>query len=215
MKLFSIVLSVILGLLIFTSCSDIPTTVSSDTDTEQDSPAELSVTESKPTEETPIETDITINPDSVLAEVSTINIYGEAASSDIFFENELTLVNVWATWCPPCVAEMPELAELEKELKAEGIGVVGIVTDLLNTDGTINDEKLNTARLIAEQSGVLFEIVLPDEVLFNEFLASVQVFPTSFLVDSNGNIVENIYEGARDKAGWLEVINDNLPDSEG
>ncbi len=211
MKTITLLLSAVLALLIFTACSDAESTVSSEPETEPILEEDISTAETIPSdtpESESSEEDADVN--LTLSEVQSVDIYGEPFSGDVFYENELTLVNVWATWCPPCVAEMPELAELEKELREEGIGVVGIVTDTIKNDGTIDEDALGSALTISAQSGVEFDIVFPDEILFNEFLSSVQAFPTSFLVDSNGNILENVYTGAKDKDGWAQVIEDNL-----
>lgn len=44
-------------------------------------------------------------------------------------QGKILLVNFWATWCAPCVKEMPELSELQKEVQSKGVQIVGIGID--------------------------------------------------------------------------------------
>jgi len=45
------------------------------------------------------------------------------------YENKVVFVNIWATWCPPCVAEMPDIQDMYEEMKEEGIEFVFISVD--------------------------------------------------------------------------------------
>ena len=51
-------------------------------------------------------------------------------TADIFAENKLTMVNIWATFCGPCINEMPELEKIHQEYAEEGAGVIGLVLDV-------------------------------------------------------------------------------------
>jgi thiol-disulfide isomerase/thioredoxin len=42
------------------------------------------------------------------------------------FRGQVVVVNFWATWCPPCLAEIPELIQFQKEYKSQGVQVVGV-----------------------------------------------------------------------------------------
>ena len=46
-------------------------------------------------------------------------------SAEIYAGNKITMINFWATWCPPCVGELAELAEVHTQLQEAGCGVVG------------------------------------------------------------------------------------------
>jgi len=45
-----------------------------------------------------------------------------------FKEHDLTMVNIFTTWCTPCVEEMPDLEKLYQQMEEQGVGVVGVVT---------------------------------------------------------------------------------------
>ena len=58
----------------------------------------------------------------------------------MFSDYDLTLVNVFTTWCSPCVKEIPELQELYKEMKDKGVGVAGVVLDTTDEKGNQDEE---------------------------------------------------------------------------
>lgn len=146
---------------------------------------------------------------------ATEDINGTAYTDAIFRENKLTLVNVFATWCSPCVAEIPELEELRQEMAAQGVGVVGFVMDTVGADGTVDTEALEKAKLLAERTGAAYPFLMPEETMLNGRLEGLDSYPETFFVDENGNIVGETYLGARDLAGWKSVVEDELAKLEG
>lgn len=141
---------------------------------------------------------------------NTQDINGKAYTKDIFKDYDLTLVNVFATWCSPCVAEMPDLDKLYRELKDRGVNVVGVILDVLDENGDIDEEGLERAKLLAEKTGVTFPILLPDTTYMNGRLIGIEGLPETFFVDKNGNIVGETYSGNNDFDGWLEVVEQEL-----
>ncbi len=119
----------------------------------------------------------------------TTTVDGEEISSeDIFSKNEITVLNLWASWCGPCVGEMPELEELHKELQEKGCGVVGILVDANEGSG------LKDGQEIIADTGVTYINLIPWEGL-NETI-SFKYLPTTIFVDSNGQIVGDPVIGA-------------------
>jgi thiol-disulfide isomerase/thioredoxin len=92
---------------------------------------------------------------------------------------KVVLVNFWATWCPPCREEIPELLALKKEYK-DRLEIVGISED---EDGPA--EVLKFAR----QKGMNYPIVMATEELINAY-GGVPALPTSFLIDTQGRVVQ-------------------------
>ncbi len=125
---------------------------------------------------------------------------GDRITDDIFKENKLTMVNIWATYCTPCIAEMPDLQELYEELKADKVGLIAIVSDTPDPD----NEAL--AKNILSTKGVKFKNIIPDEQINESILKDLSGVPTSFFVDENGNIIGDFIVGSKTKAEFKKEI---------
>jgi len=117
-----------------------------------------------------------------LSDFSLQDLQGNAVRlSD--YAGQVVLVNAWATWCPPCVAEMPDLQAYYQVHRAENFIILGINAG----------DSLSTASAFANQKGITFPILLdPNVDLLTDL--GIHSFPTSLLVDADG-IVRNIHVG--------------------
>ncbi len=145
---------------------------------------------------------------SNIGKFNTEDIFGNSYSEDIFAEYDLTLVNVFTTWCSPCVKEIPELEKLRKQYENEGIklGIVAVVLDSKTQNG-IDEYAIESAQTLYEKSGANFPFLIPDEGYMNGRLVGIESVPESFFVDSNGNIVSEAYIGANSLEGWTDIVN--------
>ena len=98
------------------------------------------------------------------------------------FKGKVVLLNFWATWCPPCRAEMPSLNKLYNMLKPRGLEVVAV-----STDRSISDIKD-----FIESHRVGFPVLFDSERSASK-LYRVFSMPTTFLIDRKGMIVEKFY----------------------
>jgi thiol-disulfide isomerase/thioredoxin len=109
------------------------------------------------------------------------NIQGRAFRlSD--YKGKIVLLNFWATWCPPCRAEMPELIKMQREYNARGLQVIGI---------TYPPERLAEVRRFIRQLKVNYPIALgtkETKALFDES----ETLPVTIVIDREGNIRERI-----------------------
>lgn len=139
--------------------------------------------------------------------MNTTTIQGDKIDMDVYKENDVTLVNIMATWCGPCIKELPELQEIDKE--NNGIGVVGVVFDTYNTKTGKRDEKaIKEAINIANKTGVEYPLVIANDDIFNATLKGLAaLLPMSFIVNKNGEIIQGPLAGAKSKADWLKVLN--------
>ena len=144
-----------------------------------------------------------------LSNLQTVDIDGKEFSGKDFSDYDLTMVNVFATWCSPCVQEILDLAEIQKEMKDKGVNIVGVVTDTVDQTGE-NQEALEKAKLIRERSKAEYPFLIPDKSNFNGRLSGIQAFPETFFVDKKGQIVGETYSGSHNKKAWLEIIEKEL-----
>lgn len=128
---------------------------------------------------------------------------GNDVDESLFSKNEATLVNFWFNGCSACVNEMPALEEFSKKLKEQGAELIGI------NAGTASDEKgLAEAKDILSKQGVTYRnLILPND---HEYVRKVFSFPTTVIVDKNGNIIGDPIVGAiedgKKQAEILKVI---------
>lgn len=144
-----------------------------------------------------------------IGEFETEDIFGNKVTEDIFAQNDLTLVNIYTTWCSPCVKEIPDLQAIDAEM--DNVGVVGFVMDVIDpTTNAISQAKLDIAHQLTSKTGAEYPMLLPCPELMDGRLRGVTSYPESFFVDKNGQIVGETYVGAHDKQGWIDVINQTL-----
>lgn len=147
---------------------------------------------------------------SLFSQISTTTLDGEAISGDEIKGEKLTVLNVWGTWCSPCVEELPHLQELSEIYEEQGVKIVGIMQDGVKQDSEtglfIPDEStIETGKTLLSEAEVKYTIILPDETIMDEFINQMQYFPTTFFLDSEGNLIKTVF-GANNTNGWRSII---------
>lgn len=138
----------------------------------------------------------------------TVDMNGDTVDETVFADYELTMVNIWGTYCSPCIEEMPDLEELYGELLAENVNVIGVISDV---GYPIRDESVYTeSQHIIEETGVTYRNLLPDQVLQSKLLNRTTGVPTTVFVDCEGNVVGDIIVGAQSKLDYRNVIRNLL-----
>ena len=99
---------------------------------------------------------------------------------------QAVLVNLWATWCPPCRAEMPAIEKIYNEYKDDGLVVLGV-------NMTYQDTPANIAPFVTEY-GLTFPILL-DETNSVGNVYQLRSLPSSFFIDREGIIQEVVIGG--------------------
>lgn len=143
------------------------------------------------------------------------DLEGNAVDQTIFEGHDLTMVNIWATFCGPCLDEMPDLGELNTQYANQNFQIVGIVVDVLNQDLTYNEEQVALAKEVVEKTGASYTHLLPSTDLLMNKLIYVTGVPETVFVDSEGNQVGESYLGARSKEEWSEIIEELLAEVQG
>lgn len=147
---------------------------------------------------------------------TSVDMDGNEVSEAIFGDKDVTVLNVWATFCGPCIAEMPELAELAEGLpdNAQVIGVVIDTPPAGTKDGAAIDlwggaaENIDLAKEICGETGVKYTNILASESVSQAF-GSVEAVPTTFILDKSGNIICKPFIGA-DVEGYKKAVEEYL-----
>ena len=124
-------------------------------------------------------------------------------SSKLFAGNSVTVVNFWFTTCNPCVGELADLEALNKDLAAKGGAVVGINSFTLDGDKTAIAE----AKDILAKKGVTYSnLWFASDSEAGKFTAGLYSFPTTYVVDKNGNNVKTYSSDAKDITMPMAVL---------
>ena len=93
--------------------------------------------------------------------------------------DKVVLLNLWATWCPPCRAELPELQSLHTKYAARGFEVIGV---------SVDESGVETVRNFVTEQKLTYPIVLDPEGKLANILQTSSL-PTSVLLDRDGKII--------------------------
>ena len=107
-----------------------------------------------------------------------------ASASLAQYRGRIVVLNLWATWCPPCRAEMPELQRLAEADAGRGVVVIGVN----------QGESAESARAFARSLQIRYPIWMDDRQLYGRAFTALGL-PTTVVVGSNGIVVHG-YDGA-------------------
>lgn len=91
---------------------------------------------------------------------------------------EVVVLNVWATWCPPCRDEIPGFVELQREFRDEGVTFVGL---------SVDEDGLAAVRRFAQTQTLNYPQVASQEVAYRKYGRTTAV-PRTFVIDRRGQI---------------------------
>lgn len=136
---------------------------------------------------------------------------GETITSDCFGESRLTMLNVWATYCNPCLNEMPDLGALAAEYDSADFQIIGIVSDLsvYSEEDTIAE----AADLVEQTGATTYPHLLLSQSLYDNLVGAIDSVPTTFFVNQDGELLGYIV-GAQSKDTWEGIIDDLLAQME-
>jgi thiol-disulfide isomerase/thioredoxin len=125
---------------------------------------------------------------------------GKPVTNDIFAGKKLTMINMWATWCPPCVKEMPDLGRLGRSMP-EGTQLIGLICDL-----SADDQKAKgiAVRILNGANAEFLQIEYSPDM--NSYLRTVDAIPTTIFVDSNGRIIGSPLVASRSEKDYRAAI---------
>ena len=120
---------------------------------------------------------------------------GNDVDDSLFAKNKVTVVNFWFSGCKPCVGELSKLNELNETLKEMGGEVVGINTDTLDN----NEAGIKEAKEILKAQGASYKnLTFDSNSTVGKYAGNIMAFPTTVLVDKDGNFVGEPFMGGID-----------------
>ncbi len=147
----------------------------------------------------PADATIPMEPDSSLS-FSIDTLTGGTLDPSVFSEHKLVMVNYWATWCGPCVGEIPDLVKISKDYADKGFAIVGVL---------IGDDDIEGAKKFIADQGMEYPVVLP-EAFFGDNATGISAIPTTMFFDSTGKQVGETIVGSMGYDDWASMIDEKL-----
>lgn len=113
-------------------------------------------------------------------EFSTVDTDGNTVTQEVFSDYDLTMVNIWATWCGYCIEEMPAFAELKDRLP-ENVNLITVCTDA--------DTEAELAAQVLDYAGANFQTLLVSDEMNAQLISYIYAFPTTYFLDGSGQAV--------------------------
>lgn len=152
--------------------------------------------------------------DGTLSSFTAYDLNGTLVDESLFADDRLTMINIWATFCGPCLREMPELGQLSADYAERGVQIVGIVADIpQRADGTYSPDMVETAQALVAQTGAKYRHLLPSADLVSAKLGEVNAVPETIFVDRQGKLVGQSYVGSRSGEDWSKIIDSLLEEA--
>ena len=147
-----------------------------------------------------------ISPEDKIASYTVKDLdLNDVALADYIKGNKVTMINIWGTFCGPCISEMPALGEIERRYKDKGFEIVGLTCDVYDMYGNYDERIIDDARSIIEDTGVTYPVLVAPSQLMMEI--GLQYVPTTYFLDSEGNVLGNAEIGSKTSVEWEDVIN--------
>lgn len=121
----------------------------------------------------------TVAPAAVPAPAWTLRDVDGRPVSSAQTHGKVVILDFWATWCPPCRAEIPGFVELQKTYGDQGLVVIGVSMDRA---GPV------AVKSFMEQTGLNYPVVMGDETISQAF-GGIEALPTTFIINREGHLV--------------------------
>ena len=142
--------------------------------------------------------------DTPFKNFSATDYDGNKVDDSLFSNNAVTVLNFWFTGCKPCVGELSKLNKMNEAIKSMGGEVVGINTDTLDD----NQDGIKEAKEILKAKGASYKnLTFDSDSTVGKYAGNIMAFPTTVLVDKDGNIVgEPFMVGIDDQSNYDQLM---------
>lgn len=142
----------------------------------------------------------------ILGYMDTQDIYGNKIDHTVLKGHKLTMVHIWATYWTPCQSELSALGKLNRDYGGNDFQVVGLVSDVLDAELLVVEDKVTLAREIVAETSADYLHLLPSRDLFWKVIGQLNAIPTTFFVDETGMMVGPFIIGSRTYEEWADII---------
>ena len=105
------------------------------------------------------------------------------------FKGKVIILDFWATWCPPCRAEIPGFVAIQKKYADKGLTVVGV---------SVDQQGASVVKPFMQQLKMNYPVVLANAKMIGDY-GDIGSIPTTFIIDRQGNIV-SVHQKFTDRA---------------
>lgn len=161
--------------------------------------SENSAASNAPTTATPTAVNTTQNRDAKTVDFDFADFTGKSRKFSEF-RGKIVLLDFWATWCAPCLADIPKLKAIYEKHKADGFEIVGMNVETIGDDAGAPDaetvkENFAKARRIVTTRGVNWTIATSETAVpVATKIFGVESLPTKILIDKDGKVIAEIGE---------------------
>jgi peroxiredoxin len=120
------------------------------------------------------------------------------------FKGKVVILDFWATWCPPCRAEIPGFIAIQKKYADKGFTMVGV---------SLDEQGASVVKPFMRQLGMNYPVVIGNQRIVSDY-GGITAIPTTFVIDRQGNVVA-AYQGFTDQSTFESVIQPLLEKTQG
>jgi len=120
------------------------------------------------------------------------------------FKGKVVILDFWATWCPPCRAEIPGFVAIQKKYADKGFTVIGV---------SLDKQGPSVVKPFMRELGMNYPVVMGNPKIAGDY-GFITAIPTTFVIDRRGDVV-TAYEGFRDQATFESLIAPLLENTQG
>lgn len=132
--------------------------------------------------------------------LNTKDVDGNDIDNSVFKDSKLTLINLWGTFCSPCIEEMPDLQKIQDEYKGK-VKVIGIV-DETETEDQVKE--------VLKQKNITYTNIIANSELGKQLVRKFDYVPVTLLVDSEGKVLETFLPGGGSYEMFKSIIDEQL-----